>query len=350
MFESLSQSERNIAIQRLTALWALNECGLGGVLHAFQSPFTGLLVGSIAMICIAFICALAEHKWKAIMSALVVVLIIKALVSPHSSPTAYIAVSFQAIAGALIYRYIPHLLFASLLFVSLGLIESAIQRLLTLTLLYGNTLWEAINIWGDLVTKKWGIMIPVSSSILIIYIYLFIHLLAGLFIGWFVWKIIGTTDKLWGESRFQLQLELADKKSFIGSGKVKKKWKRYFLFGVLVVLILIAYSIGNHSDFEKGLFSILRAVVLLTFWFVFLAPLLIKLLQRWLGRKHQELSSQVAHTMDMIPQLIWIIDKAWKETAHLTWIRRWKVFLIHSLLYILQYKSVHDPYPNRANT
>ena len=97
MFENVSSQERVIAIQRLTALWALNECGLGGILHALQSPFTGLLVGSIAMICIALICAFAEKKWQAAMTSLAIVLVIKALVSPHSTPTAYIAVAFQGV-------------------------------------------------------------------------------------------------------------------------------------------------------------------------------------------------------------------------------------------------------------
>ena len=49
MFDNLTKEERTIAIQRLTALWALNECGLGGILHAVKSPFTGLVLGSIAM-------------------------------------------------------------------------------------------------------------------------------------------------------------------------------------------------------------------------------------------------------------------------------------------------------------
>ena len=141
MFENISSQERVLAIQRITALWALNECGLGGILHALQSPFTGLLVGSIAMICIALICAFAEKKWQAVMTSLAIVLVIKALVSPHSTPTAYIAVIFQGVSGAFIYRYIPGLLFGSVLFACLGLIESAVQRLLVLTILYGNSLW-----------------------------------------------------------------------------------------------------------------------------------------------------------------------------------------------------------------
>src|SRR5258706_10118764 len=140
MLELIPRADKNLAIQRLTALWALNECGLGGFLHALESPFTGLFVGSLAMICIAFICSLADNKWQTMMTSLVIVLVIKALVSPHSPPSAYIAVVFQGVSGAIIYRYIPGLFFSSVFFVSMGLIESAIQHILTLTILYGNTI------------------------------------------------------------------------------------------------------------------------------------------------------------------------------------------------------------------
>ena len=190
MFKDISSADRTIAIQRLTALWALNECGLGGFLHAIQSPFTGLFVGSIAMICIALICSFTEHKWQTVMTSLAIVLVIKAFVSPHSAPTAYIAVVFQGVTGALIYKYIPGLFFSSVFFLCVGLLESALQRLLTLTILYGNTLWEAINKWGSWVTEKWNFVLPFSSSGMIIGFYLLIHLLAGIMIGWFIYKII----------------------------------------------------------------------------------------------------------------------------------------------------------------
>lgn len=352
MFENLSPSERTIAIQRLTALWALNESGLGGILHALQSPFTGLLVGSIAMICIAFICLFAKNKWQSIMASLAIVLIIKALVSPHSTPTAYIAVIFQGVTGAVIYRYIPHLLLASLLFVSVGLLESGIQRLLTLTILYGNTLWEAINIWGAWVTKQWSVVLPLSSTRLIIYIYLAIHLVTGLIVGWIIYKMILAIHRLWGASQYQLELGRDDKKDFIKPGTGRgKKWKRPILFFVLMLLVLFAYTMDESgTGFQKGLLSITRAIVLLIIWFLFLAPLVIKLLKKILRRKHQQLSEQVAHTMDIIPQLVWILDKAWKETQELSSLRRLKSFVIHALLYILQYKTNYDTYTDRTDS
>lgn len=350
MFENVPSSDRTIAIQRLTALWALNECGLGGFLHALQSPFTGLLVGSIAMICIAFICSLADNKWQTVMMSLAIVLVIKALVSPHSSPTAYIAVIFQGVIGAVIYRFIPGLLKSSLLFVSIGLIESAIQRLLTLTILYGNTIWEAVNIWGTWVTGQWGIILPFSSSRLIIFFYLAIHLGAGMAIGWLIFRTIRAVKDHWGEAKYHLRLSAEDKKEFINSNiGHKKKWKRYVFFFVLTIIIVFAYSLHDGATgIQKGLIAILRAIAILALWFVFIAPVMIHLLQKWLHKKHQQLTKEITSTMEMFPQIIWIIDKAWKETVHLRFFNRWKSFLLHSFLYILQYTPYHDPDPDRS--
>ncbi len=55
---SVNQSsieQRQLAVQRLTALWAFSESGLGGILHALQMPFTGLLVGGMAILLISLI-------------------------------------------------------------------------------------------------------------------------------------------------------------------------------------------------------------------------------------------------------------------------------------------------------
>lgn len=351
MFESIALSDRQLAIQRLTALWALNECGLGGVLHAFNSPFTGLLVGSFAMLCIAFICALSDQKWKTVMTALMVVLVIKALVSPHSSPTAYIAVIFQGVTGALIYRFIPGLLFSSILFVSLGLVESALQRLFTLTVLYGNTLWEAINIWGEWVAMRWGLIIPVTSTQLIIYTYLSIHLVVGIVVGWMAYKTIRSVHALWGQKKYSLLLEKGDTKALF-KRKKQGKWRRYIFFFVLVAIIIFAYSglPDPDSNMQQGLLSIMRACAVLALWFVFLAPVLIRYLKKYLSHKHRQLSTEVSQTMDLFPHLLWIIDKAWVESKAFRSFQRLKFFLVHTLLYILQFRMADDADIHRTDT
>ena len=81
--------DRARAVERLTALWALNEAGLGGLIHAMRVPFTGIVVGSTAVVLIALIAFFAERKAQAILKATVIVLLIKAAASPHTPLPAY---------------------------------------------------------------------------------------------------------------------------------------------------------------------------------------------------------------------------------------------------------------------
>lgn len=349
----IPQEERRLAIQRLTALWALNECGLGGILHAFNSPFTGLLVGSMAMMCIALICSMTDRKWSTVMTSLLIVLIIKALVSPHSTPTAYVAVIFQGVTGALIYRMIPSVLIASVMFFSLGLIESAVQRLLMLTLLYGNTLWEAIDLWGSWVADRWGMILPISSSRLIINIYLCIHLAAGLLMGWVAMRTIKSVLANWGQAASRLMLTRHDRKEFVKSGSKKgKRMKRWILFFVLILMIALAYFLnpGKDQAWQKTGVTLLRVAAILTLWFVFLAPLLVQWIQSFLKKKHERLAAEVSATMDMFPHILWILDKAWKETKEQGIIRRWKAFMVLTIVYVLQYQTSYDTDSDRTDT
>ena len=103
------------AVNRLTALWALNESGLGGVLHAAKFPFTGIFVGGFAVILISLIARYSNYSFKAILKATAMVLMIKAAVSPHSPFPAYLAVSFQGLLGALITVMCPSSFITSVL-------------------------------------------------------------------------------------------------------------------------------------------------------------------------------------------------------------------------------------------
>jgi hypothetical protein len=123
---SSNHIDRRLAVERLTALWALNEAGLGGIMHAFRTPFTGIFVGGLAIVMITLIAHFSERKWSAVTRALVIVLIVKAAASPHSPLPAYLAVSFQGLMGALIFSALPNLRLGALLLGVLGLLEAAV--------------------------------------------------------------------------------------------------------------------------------------------------------------------------------------------------------------------------------
>ena len=135
-------------------------------MHAFGSPFTGIFVGGISILLITLIALYSKRVWVTLIKALCIVLLVKLSVSPHSPITAYVAVSFQAIFGALIFslfsvRAIPILLLGTVTF-----LESAMQKLLVLTILYGTSFWDAIDVYGTWVSEKLAFLPIVISSFL----------------------------------------------------------------------------------------------------------------------------------------------------------------------------------------
>lgn len=175
------------ALIRLTALWALNEAGLGGLMHLFRSPFTGIFVGGGAILLIALIAHTAKRPGPAILQALLLVLIIKAAVSPHSPPTAYLAVGFQGLAGALLFSLLPSFRLSALMLGVLGLLESALQKLLVMTILFGMPLWKSVDAFIDYVLQKFGLLgeqSEVQGSQWLIGLYVGLYVVSGLAIGW----------------------------------------------------------------------------------------------------------------------------------------------------------------------
>lgn len=181
-------SKQSIWFQ-LTALWAFVEVTLGGLLHAVRLPLTGLVVGGSA---VAILCVMAlnsKNPWKDIFRATGVVLVVKAGASPHSPIPAYLAVSFQGFAAALVFSIIKNFKFASLLFAVLAMIESALQKLLTLVVMYGESLQDAINLFMGAIAKEVGLqnsvwLSNISGTALLVYLYVAIYFVWGVVLGW----------------------------------------------------------------------------------------------------------------------------------------------------------------------
>src|ERR1700722_18894783 len=129
---------------RLIALWILCETMLGGVIHGAKIPAAGLILGSCAIICISLIAYHVPSKGS-ILKATLIVAIFKMMLSPQAPPTAYIAVFFQGLMGEALFWNKKIYSVSCLFFGILVLLESGLQRMLVLTILYGKDLWQAIN-------------------------------------------------------------------------------------------------------------------------------------------------------------------------------------------------------------
>lgn len=87
-------SNDNVVATRLSALWALIEISIGGLLHALRIPLSGLFVGSMATGCI-YLVARTTGSAKSIVRSLAAVSAIKMASTPHASPFSYVAMTVQ---------------------------------------------------------------------------------------------------------------------------------------------------------------------------------------------------------------------------------------------------------------
>ena len=325
--------KNTLAIQRLTALWALSESGLGGLCHAFKIPFSGLLLGGIAVIIISLLCHFSTSKWKTVSTALILVLIVKGMVSPHTNITGYVAVSFQAISGVFFYKYFPFRL-GAFLFCIVAIMESAFQKLIMLTLLYGSTFWEAINETGAWIVKRMGFIFDVSSSQLLIALYTGIYFLGSIFIAYIVLYIIGFIKQEKNIKQIKLTVGKTDE---IKSGKKSKR--KVFRFALFVILAGLVIYGTLTSNIQQGVYIFLRTILILFLWFVVVGPFLVKLVNKYLLTKQDGLSKDIEHIFDLFPYLRSIIIIAWKEAQEFSYLKRWKEFLTRTIVYSLYFKT-----------
>src|SRR3954453_15698067 len=136
--------ENNQVYFRLIALWVVCEALLGGIIHGLHLPVSGLIVGSSAVICICLIAWYAPGKGT-ILKATLIVAVFKMMLSPHSPLPAYFAVFFQGFLGELLFFNRKYFRIACIFLGILALVESALQRILVMTVVYGKQLRDSVD-------------------------------------------------------------------------------------------------------------------------------------------------------------------------------------------------------------
>lgn len=326
-------------IDKLTALWALNESGLGGFLHVFNSPFTGFIVGGISILLISLIAFYAENKWQSILKALVIVLIIKMAVSPYSPFAAYIAVSFQAVVGALLLSNFSWKGITLMILGCVTFLESALQKLIVLTVVYGANLWEAIDIYGYWVQNKFHFVSETSPTAILIGIYLVVYGIGGILAGIFIKSILKIISQ---EHQHEFYLPILNEPLKKELKKKSFKLKVIWVWLITIAIIVLAFTVfgGPLFGFEKAIYLVLRSFLILMLWYLVVGPLLLKLIRNYLNKKESEYQRDISNAMDLFPYFRQIISYTWKETKHLKGFERFKYFMAKSISNCIHFEVV----------
>lgn len=300
--ELISREKNYRAINRLTALWALSESGLGGIMHALKIPLTGLFVGGFAVVIISLIAHYSLRDFRLIIQSTILVLLVKASVSPQSPFPAYIAVAFQGLSGGLIFSFVPGHKTAACLFGFLALIESALQKFLFLTILFGKSLWEALDSLFKGLLQDFHLSPDFSFSLWLITLYTIIHALWGIFLGGWSAQLprhLETKSAAIIE-RFKIMHNINTGAVITKKGSKSKWFSVIFILGFIILIFIV------EGKITQVLYVVMRTIGILLILFFIMKPLLSWILAHY-RKKNSHLITEI---MVQLPELTDLVKPA----------------------------------------
>jgi len=331
------------SFQKITALWALNEAALGGILHAFDIPFTGLIVGGVASILIALLAFLSDKRGS-ITKATLIVIVIKAVGSPYTPITAFVAVLIQGLLGELLFSSRKFFAVSAVSLALLSAVYSAFQKLFLVTVLFGTALWKSIDLFFNYVLKQFSFLGPdIHFSYYLIGIYLALHLVFGTIFGVIAAKIPKVLMGLPDSSLLipREKIEIVENESLSSKKRGKKFWFQKMSGIIVFVFLLMALFIsyfytGNHNgNVSAILITIFRAIGITLLWFFFLGPIALKYFKKLIASNQNKHTVEIESILQTIPYYKKIIQECFSLTSSSSGITRVKQFAKLTLINIL---------------
>jgi len=321
---------------RLIALWVICEAFAGGIMHGLKLPFTGLIVSSLAIICIILI-AYHTKSGTAILKATVIVAIFKLMLSPHSPPTAYIAVFFQGLLGQVLLNNPRYFKTGAVILAITALVESALQRLLVLLVVYGNNLWEAVNLFIQKITNEKN---PTNYSLTIAVIYIILHATAGIFVGIYAVKLARSTRP--GEPGLQDYLFTTTDSESMDITPQKNKWKKLKWVFVITWLLLISLYLQSWLQPYQPILPknivlsmLIRSTFILLSWYLLIGPMMLLLLNTILRSLKMKYHNEINEVMILVPKTKYIFFKSLQFSEKEKGTRRIKLFFKALLINVM---------------
>jgi hypothetical protein len=302
---------------------------LGGLLHALNVPFTGMIVGGVAVILITLIGYYSQSR-QALFKATMTVVLIKFLVSPHTPPNAYLAVFLEGLSGMIWIPSKKGLLFYTLFVGIFSLVYSAVQKFVVLTLLFGMNLWNALDKYVNYVREQ---LFHISEqsfsfSFWLILIYVIFHAVWGILIGLLAARIPSWIEREKQSGLFNEYVQEVKNARQEFEVKIKKRGfiKKHYLLILGMILVILSYFFPVKG-FNQNIVYVFRALVFIVLWFRVLPPLVyagIKRLSKTTKFGNQEkLSAIVA----LFPELKKMTQVSLAHARRANGLKKIKVFI-----------------------
>jgi len=296
-----------LAIQtyRITALWAFVECSLGGLAHALKLPFTGIYVGGGSIFCIVLLARFAGIQH--IIPSLATVLSLKFALNPHSPIGAYLAVAFQGFLGYVLFRFSKFFVLNVLLLSFLSLLESAVQKILVLTLLYGKGFYVVLDKTIAETAKTLGFL-HYPNSVHLFGVYVVFYALMGILIGILIIRYIRMLEK-GNFALLELALQEIPQNSPETPKPAKKSSKALKAFATLAFISIFLYIWNEQSLWINFVLSLVMIVV----WYWGLMKGIIWIAKKYRWNKWVDVRAQ-QEILNLLPQ----IKTYWRNSYHIS--------------------------------
>ena len=314
-----------LAVARLTAIWALAESAMGGILHALKVPLMGLVMAGTAVILISLIARFAERP-RDILRATLLVLVIKAVGAPHTNIQGYTAVAFQGLLAFSVYSIRPPGRLSTTTFALGALVETALQRIIVLSLLFGEPLWSAIDSWGLWIRERYFpalVDADFSLAMTLTGVYLGIYVIGGLAVGWIAAGLPrriaaeqARLDPVTLNSWSSYETATIDPARPRDPAAQRKRKQRAILVWLLVAAILSATVYVGGTQLSAGSSAVLylvRTLAILAVWYFLVGPWLSRLIHRWLTQRGSQRAAEIDAILDALPRLKTLALAQYKE-------------------------------------
>jgi hypothetical protein len=243
-------------------------------------------------------------------------------------------VFFQGALGFLIFQNTNFFTLRCILFTCISFFESAVQRVLVTTIIYGKDFWQTLNVFIQDLT---GDQLITNYSLLLIASYIIVHLVLGFIIGWYISSIPLKLESFVPDR----SKSTSDKNLFAQTPKQRKYSQLKWI--VVIVCLFICYFLSQkglafQTKMAKQILGILfRSAIILSIWKFLLGPLLTKALTRMLTKQKGKYAHQIESINELLPLMKSTLNDAWviSKYLHANKIQRINYMVLHTMHSIL---------------
>jgi nucleoside-triphosphatase THEP1 len=314
---------------RLIYLWAFAEAGLGGLLHLYHIPLTGLIVGGFSIIINVFLAKYSAGNYKVLLQATLLVLSVKFMMSPQTPLGGYIAVAFQGLLAAFIFPVFKVNRLSIIIYSIIVMLESSLQKFLMVAVIFGKDFFETIL---SIISETFRIEKSSIDDVLMSFFLLYI----GLYIVWAIGIGLWTKQLLSSVSGMKINKNLIrktidsieDKKTIQST---RKKRRYLLIFSVFCFLILIVLYVTKRAE----LWQFLRLLLVIVFFYI-LNKFVIK---KQISRYTKKNNSVITDIIYSLPGLTLYSKVAWKLASDHSGIKRIKEFVTYVIWLTIFYEK-----------